>query len=235
MRNPKKMLSKRSVITLLLCAFLTAAQPSFRNSFAKGTPETTVGIEPSTVSANLTETLTVNVTIANVQNLYGLEIALSWNASVLNVVSVDVRLGIESHPDGIIHEYPNAVYVAENKVWQSVGLYRLAATTVAPSPPFNGTGNAVRITFNVTGFGESKFNLETQLYDFPPPDRDPNISWPIEHTTIDGYFYAVPEIGQTSILLVLTISATLILLSRKRTQKKRGSTDLISQSSEKTY
>ena len=73
----------------------------------------------------------------------------------------------------------------------------------------------VTITFNVTSIGDSKLDLETQLYDYPPPDREPRISWPIEHQTIDGSFNIIPEFSITTmIFLLMVLTGFVILLSR---------------------
>lgn len=160
---------------------------------AKAPAETIVEVEPYASTAQVGGSFTVNITLADVQNLYGVEVILHWNASILQVVAVDVRLGFESHSDGVLHE---PIFTAKNETIQEEGKYLLASTSTAPAPPFNGSGNIVRITFNVTNVGDSRLNLETKLYDWPPPDREPRISRPIEHTTIDGFFdMTAPTIG----------------------------------------
>lgn len=147
--------------------------------------ETIVRVEPYASFAHVGETFTVNVTVFDVQNLYGVEITLYWNSSILDVVKIDVRLGIASHLDGVLH---GDVFIAKNETNPEEGKYLLAGTSTAPAPPFNGSGNIVRITFNTTNASDSKLDLETKLSDWPPQDRIPRISWPIEHTTIDGFF-----------------------------------------------
>jgi len=185
-------------------------------------PETIVKVAPYSTSTYVGETFTINITVIGVQNLYGVEVTLCWNASILEVVGLDLRLGLESHPDGVLHELPFApIFVAENNVIQEQGKYRLAATSVASAPSFNGSGNIVRLTFNVTDIRNSKLDLETQLYDYPPPDREPRISWPIDHTTIDGSFEVVPEFPNIIIILFLFMVLTIfaIIFSKKISRK----------------
>ena len=166
-------------ITLLLVLLSTQTMS------VKATTETTVRVEPYANTACVGGFFTVNVTLAAVQNLYGVEVTIRWNASILQVVAVNLRLGVESYSDGVLHE---PIFIAENETIQEEGKYLLAGTSTAPAPPFNGSGNIVRITFKVTNMGDSKLDLETKLSDWPPPEREPRISWPIEHTTIDGFF-----------------------------------------------
>jgi len=187
-------------------------------------PETIVKVEPYSKSANLGETFTINITVVGVQNLYGVEATLCWNASILEVVSLDLRLGVESHPDGVLHELPSApIFVAENNLIQERGEYRLAATSVSPASSFNGSGNIVRLTFNVTNLGDSKLDLETQLYDYPPPDREPRISWPIDHTTIDGFLNAIPEFSNIMFVLLFMLLSILVVIVLKKTLRKFSS------------
>jgi len=202
-----------SQIVPILCfaSFLLISLPT-QMTFAQAAPETVVRIDPYATSANVGEHITAKITVADVQNLYGVEVILYWSTSILEVVNIDVRLG---QADGVLH---NSIYIAENSTQE--GKYVLAATSIAPAPSFNGSGNIVRITFNVTNLGDSKLDLETQLYDYPPPDREPRISWPIEHIIIDGLVNVIPEFPQIiilSLLMVLIIFA--IILSRKFNEK----------------
>jgi len=218
---------------LLMRSFVYAHAPAV--FFVQAAPETIVKVEPYSSSTNVGETFIVNITIVGVQNLYGVEVTLCWNASLLEVVSLDLRLGVESRPDGVLHELPSApIFVAENDVIEEQGKYRLAATSTAPAPSFNGSGNIVRLTFNTTNIGNSELDLETQLYDYPPPDREPRISWPIEHTTIDGFVEAIPEFPNVITLLLFIVLTIFVAILSKRFYKNRF-TLFDSSSSNKVY
>jgi len=212
-----------SQINLVLFSASILLMPSLVNMIVvQAASETIVKVEPYSISTDIGETFTINITVVEVQNLYGIEVTLCWNASILEVVSLDLRLGFESHPDGVLHELPSApIFVAENNVSKEQGKYRLAATSIVPAPSFNGSGNIVRLTFNATNIGNSKLDLETQLYDYPPPDREPRISWPIEHITIDGSFDVIPEFPNVIIVLFLFMVVTILVtvFSRKVPRK----------------
>jgi len=94
---------------------------------------------------------------------------------------------------------------------------------VGPAPPFNGTGNIVRITFNVTDTGYSSFDLtESQLWDYARV-REPPISMPIDHYTVGGQFSTtVVEIPNSVILLVFTVLTISALVVSKKTIRKRA-------------
>jgi hypothetical protein len=170
-------------------------------SDASALPDTSVIVEPNESSAIVGDSFSVNVTIVDVQNLYGLEAILSWNSTILALVNVEVQLG----QDGGVLNAP--IYVAENSTQGS--RYTVSATSTNPAPSFNGTGNIVRLNFSVIGLGTSELDLQTQLYDYPPSDRDPRLSLPITHADVDGLFQsAIPEFP-SHLVLVAALMLTL--------------------------
>jgi len=172
------------------------------------TPDAIVKVDPSTNFANVGDMFSVNVIVINVQNLYGLEVTLSWNSTVLQAESADGRMG---QPDGVLF---NPVSIVRNSTQQ--GTYALSATSTSPAPPFSGNGTIVRMTFRVLNPGTSGLSLNSQLADYPPPDRDPRQSWLIAHTTIDGTFStAIPEIPSVLIpLLAVLVTVFAVVISK---------------------
>jgi len=194
------------LVSILLMPFLIQVV------IVQATPETVVKVEPYSSYANIGETFTINIAVADVQNLYGVEVNLYWNFSILKPVNIDVRLG---EIDGVLY---NPVYVVQNSTQD--GKYVLAATSMAPAPSFNGTGNIVRITFTATNPGNCKFDLETELWDYPPPNQG---SMPIEHTTIDGFFDVIPEFPNILILPLFIILTIFVVVFCKKISRKLGS------------
>lgn len=206
-----KRLIPKAVPSTYVLLFLSAAIVFFASTpSSHAQPQTVVRLEPAFCSANLGQIFNVNITVADVQNLYGLEIDVIWNASVLEIAGVDVKIG---QAGGALC---SPVYIAENSTTTSQ--YILAATSVAPAPPFNGTGTAATITFRVKDHGNSTLNVTSQLYDFPPPDREPRTSLPIEHTTLGSMFEeTIPEISSLPILAVLiAVAVSTAVLSLKK-------------------
>jgi len=202
-------------------------------TIARASDGTVVEVEPQVSSASVGGNFTVNVTVVDVENLYGLEVYLSWNASILEPVGIDVRLGLT---DGALY---NPVYVVENSTQD--GEYVLAATSTseppAPAPPFNGTGNLVMVTFNVKSPGTSSLTVAAQLYDYPPPDRDPRLAMPIDHSTINGEFSSIiPEISNPAVLLVLmTFTVVAVAFSLRILDKNRTRQDLLAEQKATRY
>ena len=153
----------------------------FPNNLVRATPETMVKVEPHASFAHVGETFTVNITVVNVQNLYGLEIDLEWNASILKLTNLDVRLG---EPDGVLYGEifspygDNCSICYENKCI-------ITGTSESPAPSFNGSGTIARLTFNVTNVGSCELNLKSEL---ASNLMTPTGVAPIPHTTINGFF-----------------------------------------------
>lgn len=176
--------------------------------------QTVMQVDPPVNSATVGGNFTVNITVTDVENLYALEVDLYWNTSVLAVAKIDIRLGLA---DGALH---NPVLTIENSTQE--GKYVLAATSYRPAPPFNGTGNLVRVTFNVKSPGTSILNVTAQLADYSP-DTGSSL---IDHTTVNGTFSStIPEIPDLAILIVfISLIVVAAALSRKiprRTQSRR--------------
>jgi len=141
---------------------------------------TVVKVEPQTSWATVGQTFNITITVIDVQNLFGLEINLSWNASVLEMVTADVRLGVETRSDGVLHEpFFNQTISEEGR------FYIIATSLFENTPSFNGNGNIAKIAFKVIRTGSCILNLESELANKPPPGEEPS---PIAHTTIDGFF-----------------------------------------------
>lgn len=175
----------------------------------RASPDTTVKVEPQENTAEPGETFTIDITITDVQDLFGLEITLKWNASILQVTNVDVRLGVESHPNGVLHE---PLY---NETTLEGGKYQLIGTSIgSQTPSFNGSGNIARVTFNVVEAGSSALDAEAKLASKPLPG---GVAELIPHTTVDGSFSTQkPEqsigLSNTTLMAVILIVAAVTVI-----------------------
>src|SRR4030067_3056877 len=122
----------KTIVLLSICALFTLYSAQLVSA-----QSTTVKVEPSTTTPVVGETLTVNITISNVQNLYGVDVTLRWNTSALKVLSNTSLLGVESHPNGVLHE---SILIAEASASQQIGAYTLVATSTSPAASFSGSG-----------------------------------------------------------------------------------------------
>jgi hypothetical protein len=183
---------RRVIIVVCLLAILVVAvayvilssrQPT---RIAQGT---VVEVLPSTISADVGQSFAIKIAVVDVQNLYAVDVIVNWNSSVLQLVNVDVRLA-PADADGVLYNSSSdSVFIETNSTYP--GYYEISATSSGPHP-FNGTGNIVILTFNVSGPGYSSITLtESQLWDYARV-REPPISMQIEHSTVGGQF-STPE------------------------------------------
>jgi len=93
--------------------------------------------KPSTYTAKtLGEKFTVNITVANVVNLYSFEFQLSYNTTLLDSTAVTVG------------SFLNPPYrITKQIVDDSAGLIWLSVESQAPAPSTNGSGTLATITF----------------------------------------------------------------------------------------
>jgi hypothetical protein len=213
-------ISKSQIILISIFVLFLALNFFIRTSFAQGT---VVEVLPSAISANVGQSFTINITVADVQNLYAVGVIVNWNSSVLQLVNVDVRLG-HTDTDGVLYNssLTPPIWIETNSTYPSS--YEIAATSEDSAPPFNGTGNIVRMTFNVTGSGYSSIDLtESQLWDYALANEPP-ISMPIEHSTVGGQFSTTTtvEIPNSAIFLVFTVLTVSALVVSKKMTKKRA-------------
>jgi hypothetical protein len=208
MNNPYKNL-KLSCLTLIiiLLAFCTVN--------AVCAAGTVVKAEASSSEPKIGDTLTVNIVISDVQNLYGVDVQFGWNPAVLNLIEAKSMLGVEANPGGVLHESgTDTLLIVEDSTSQTAGEYSLIASSTGSSPAFSGSGTIATVTFNVTSAGSTGLTLETQLADHPATGETSNF---IEHTdTSDNITTVVPEFSSIAIIAGLLIAVSVALVASKK-------------------
>jgi LysM repeat protein len=113
---------------------------------------TMVTIDPASSTVDVGATTTVDIHIANVTNLYGADVKLTFDPALLEVVDADsgrdgvqIQLGTFLSPD----------FVAKNTVDPAAGTIALAITQTAPRDPVSGSGDLATITFRGKANGTS--------------------------------------------------------------------------------
>jgi hypothetical protein len=211
MKNQHSTITK-AILLLSVCALL-ALYPT-QSVFAQST---TVKVEPSTLAPVVGETLTVNITISNVQNLFGVDATLYWNNSMLKVLSHTSLLGVESHPNGVLHEN---IEIVNDTASQQTGTYTLSATSLGQeTASFSGSGTIATLTFNLTDTGRTTLEIQSELADKPANADD--TSEFISHTDVASSIdVAIPEFPTILGLAVLIVLATGALVFAKKHIKK---------------
>lgn len=196
MKNPTKPI----IVAILVC---TIASICF--VYTVSAQNTSVRAEASTSQPHVGDTLTVNIIISDVQNLFGVDVTLNWNSSTLTLVSATPQLSVESHSDGVLHEsssYP--IEVLENTASQSDAEFHLLATSTGSSTPaFTGSGTIATVTFTVASIGSTGLALN---------DVELSIKGSVDvvtpSTSVDSVNPIIPEYPITIIIVIFIALAT---------------------------
>ena len=201
---------KKTIILLTVCALL-----AFVPMCTVIAQSTTVKAQPSSNAPKYGSTFTVDITVSNVQNLYAVDVQLSWNKEIIRITSATPHLGVESQPGGVLY---GSVYVAFNSMSQQTGTYQLVATSEGSAAAFSGSGKIVTLTFTVIQTGHSELTLETELADKPVSPNPANL---INHIDLSSSVNAIiPEFSTVFTLVVFLVLATGGLIFSKKHMKK---------------
>ncbi len=104
------------------------------------------------------ETVAIRVILSmDVQNLYGFDIALKWDPTILEYISHVVMTPVESYSEGVLH---GPIFSLKDEVDPSAGTYWGACSSMSTAEPFSGNGAFFTITFEVLSVSnEQPFQL----------------------------------------------------------------------------
>lgn len=202
---------------LFVCLLLVLAFSLFSKDAVDGSPGPVAKVEPQTVSADLYQTFNVSIVVADIQGLYGFEITLNWDPTILKIVKANHQIGVEDYPGGILHK---PVIIPRDNVSQDHGLYLVAAACVNPAGSFNGTGTVAVLTFNVTSVGTCTLFLDAEL----ASDARQGQSQPIDHQTVNGYFGRQPTqeldwkalVAPCAVIVIVLVLIVVFYFRKKR-------------------
>jgi len=115
--------------------------------------DTTVWVDPQWNYVGVGDNFTVEVRLDGVQNLFTWVVALSFNASVLNVLNVTLA------PD---HVFNGHDIVTPDPLIDNVEGYVLHGATLLGNDRASGSGGLDRITFAVVGHGQSTLRIDRE-------------------------------------------------------------------------
>jgi LysM repeat protein len=139
-----------------------------------------VKIQPDSQTIQVGDTTTVDVQVENVSNLFGVDLQLSFDPSIVQVVDSNPLVpGVQIEPGSFLDISGGNGFVVDNSVDNTAGTITYAATLLAPAAPVSGSGPLVRITFEGVAEGESSVMLTSVLLS---DDK----AQPIEASTADG-------------------------------------------------
>ena len=144
-------------------------------------------VSPPSQSVNVNETVSVDIEVDAVTNLYAVDIRLSFDATKLEVQDANAALaGVQVEPGSFLD--PAQGFVAENSADNTTGAVRYVFTLKAPAPAASGTGVLARITFKAKAAGTAAVVLnQVDLVD--------DQVQPIAATLMDGSITVLPPAG----------------------------------------
>jgi len=153
---------------------MATAQAAHYASAAEQTAS--LSVAPAAASILVSDTLTVDVVVSDVVDLYGAELTLAFDPAIIRVVDENAGTsGVQIAPGSC----PEANFVAQNSADNETGTIHYAVTSLAPAAPCSGTGLVASITFEGLAPGTTAISFTTWLL------SDSNIQ-PITTTVSNG-------------------------------------------------
>ncbi|MGA3193022.1 MAG: cohesin domain-containing protein [Candidatus Bathyarchaeia archaeon] len=163
-------------ICLVLCVSLSVLPVSVFEASAQ-TGSATVAVSPPSINANVGQNFSVNVTVANASDpygVYGWEFTLNWTASLLDLVDVT---------EGPFLKAGGPTFFTYNN--STEGHVIVDCTLEGPIQGVSGDGILATLTFNVKGAGQSSLDL----YSATLVNGDPNNPTDIPCQVVGGHAY----------------------------------------------
>jgi hypothetical protein len=168
----------------------------------------TLGVSPAAFDvseAQIGGIIQLNITVANVTNLWGWKVRVNWNPQVLNLSQIQEGSFLKN-AGSTLFVWPGLSSPTINEGYMpevTCGLFTATGT--------NGSGILATFSFKVLTSGVSAVSMnETQLLEPGSPHQE------ISHTVVDGEVTVIPEFNIATIVpLFMIVSAFLIVISRK--------------------
>ncbi len=153
------MANTRKFFTILfLCGVLFAGLPVL--GVTAEPAATTVSVDPPTPSVSNCGILDVYIKVSDVSNLYAIDVRLSFDPNVIEIVDFDPASAVvEVEPIIDPALQFTAGFTVRNEVNNFTGTIWYAATQTSPTPAANGTGNIARLRIRAKSTGTSAFNF----------------------------------------------------------------------------
>lgn len=188
--------AKRSGLTFFLLSIMFVAALGVSFPFllhTSASPGPTIAVEPTYNPANPTESFTINITVAEITDLYGYEIKLSFNPTMLKV---------PYHLEGTTKVYDVKEGDFLNRTVSPLGTYFVAhvyatgyihvsGIILGAYPGVSGSGTLFSANFTVLNKG----GCTLHLYDAIPVDSGGST---ITVDLVDGYFYTTFPVASFS-------------------------------------
>ena len=191
MREGKSIMPKILAVVAVTLALLSILLPLHQ---AMSDTTATVSVEPQNSFGLLPDdTLTINITVSNVNDLYAWAFHLYYDSSVLNGTSFVEGPFLQTGGFNTWLAGPPEYGNFTDNYNSTHGFIFISCTRIGMVPGATGSGTLATVTFKAKGYGYSILHLEeTTLYDSATPFG--NL---IPHTDSDGHVY----VGQVNVAI----------------------------------
>jgi len=166
----------RKAIIIVVCLLVILVAVLAYVIVSSSPSSTLLSVEPEAVQGTTGQDFTVNVSVSNVADLYGWQIDLGWNSSLLNVTDVTEGPMLKSSGNSTFFSP-----VVNNAAGNLSVLCTLLQSFGSNVTGVSGHGTLMTVQFEVVGSGACGLNLyNTELLD--------SKSRPISCTVQNGHF-----------------------------------------------
>ncbi|MFQ5855702.1 MAG: LysM peptidoglycan-binding domain-containing protein [Anaerolineae bacterium] len=153
---------------------------------------TVVSVQPASQTISVGDTTTVDVQIENVSNLFGVDLRLSFDPSIVRVVDSNPLVPDDQvEPGAFLDISGGKGFIVQNSADNTAGKISYAATLLSPAAPVSGSGQLIRITFEGIAEGTSAVTLESVLLSDSKAEEIPA-------TKQDGSIRVIKEVTPTA-------------------------------------
>lgn len=151
---------------------------------------TIVLVNPPSQSANLNSTVSVEIKVDTVTNLYGVDLRLTFDAAKLEAQDANPSLtGVQIQQGNFLN--PAQGFMAQNVADNTTGQVHYAFVLLSPAPAVSGTGVLARITFRAKAPGNALITLNSVTL-------SNDQAMPITATLMSGSITVLPSGAPTS-------------------------------------
>jgi LysM repeat protein len=151
---------------------------------------TIVLVDPPSQSVDVGQSVSVNIKVDTVTDLYGVDIRLTFDAAKLEAQdAIDTMAGVQISQGDFLD--PAQGFMAQNIADNATGEVRYVFALMAPASAVSGTGVLARITFRAKAEGTAAISLDSVTL-------SNNLAEPIAATLMNGSITVLPAPGPTA-------------------------------------
>jgi len=190
---------------VIICMVITFALCLGMVNFARG-EGTVVAVDPPSYTVTqdqIGKNFTLNINITGVTNLWSWGVRLNWNASILNVTSLQEGPFLKS--------VGSTLFLPPTR---GTGYLKDLGSTLLSASTANGSGLLCTVTFEALAVGQSSITLnETSMIRY-----DQTV---IPNTVNNGQVTVIPEFPDPLVFVIIFAGASMTVLIKKRPKLTR--------------